>query len=139
MSTTTIRSELTKRLQAWADAQSPVVQISHEGEAFTKPTDGSSFLQAFVLPAITVNPTLSGRQVREVGIFQVNCWVKEGGALQGAGRSDRLAQSIIDLFPIVPKFSVVSVERTPYTSPPILQDGYRVTPVTIQYRLETSY
>lgn len=135
MSTQIIRSELTKRLNTWAEAQVPPVTLSLEGEAFDKPADKSPWLQVFLLPAPTVNPTVDGLNKREIGIFQVNCWVWDDGG--GAGKSDRLVQNVVDLFPIIPKFSDVSVERTPSISRPLGEDGWRVTPISISYRYES--
>lgn len=135
MSISIIRSELTTKLNAWATAQSPVIKLALEGESFVKPVDKASFLEVFILPAATIDTSVDGLNKREIGIFQVNCWTWDNG--QGAGKSDRLAQSIVDLFPIVPKLSVVSVERTPSVSQPIFEDGWRIIPVTIQYRYES--
>jgi hypothetical protein len=48
-----------------------------------------------------------------------------------------IAQGIVDLFPLVPK-GAVSVEKTPSIEKSLLDNsGWYITPVTIEYRLET--
>lgn len=127
-----IRSELETRLKTWADAQSPKIPIAFEGVPFTKPP-GTPFLQAYLMPAVTINPTVDGIRSREVGIFQVNCWVADG---KGSAEAEALARNIINLFPLVPKTGTVSIEKTPSMASPLIDDGWRVVPVTITYRQE---
>lgn len=137
MSLDTIRSVFDTRLVDWADAQVPPITVVIEGEAFDKPIDKQPFLQTFILPALTSNPSVSGEHIREIGIYQVNCWTYDDG--RGTGDSEKLSKEVIRLFPVIPKFSNVSVERTPSISQPIPEDGWRVVPVTIQYRYESEY
>ena len=131
MSNQKIRSELEQKLQAW-NVDHPEVDIVLEGESYIKADN--SFLETFLLPNVTRDVTVDGKRQRYVGIFQINIWVKDN---VGTGPADRLADSLIAYFPIVPKTGRVSVEKTPWAAKPILEDGWRVVPLTIQYRYES--
>ena len=133
MSNSTIRSVLETRLKVWADAQTPIVKIAFEGASFTKPTSGV-FLEPLLLPNITLNNEISGTRKTHLGIFEVKCWGRSG---KGMGAVEQLTNSIINLFPLVPKVAAVSVERTPYAEHASLDDsGWIVVPVLIEYRYE---
>lgn len=127
-----IRSELEGRLKSWADSQLPKIPIAFEGFALNKPSSGL-FLQPFLLPAMTQNPTVDANRTRELGIFHVNCWGLDG---QGLGRVDDLANEIIKLFPVLPKVGTVSIERTPSKHQPMYDSGWVIIPVVVYYRKE---
>lgn len=134
MSNAVIRAELETRLKTWADAQTPKVPIAFENVAFTKPSSGV-YLQAFLLPNSTLNKELSAQRKTHMGLFQVNCWAPSG---KGMGEVEALSQSIVNLFPVLPKSGAVSVEQTPTAAKPLLDEsGWVVVPVTIKYRMET--
>jgi hypothetical protein len=135
MSNSIIRAELETRLKTWADAQSPKIPIAFQNVPFTKPTtSGSVFLECFLIPNVTMNIELSGQRSTLYGIFQVNCWVQQGKGMKAA---ETLAQSVINIFPMLPKTGDVSIEGTPTAEPSLLDDsGWVVVPVTIKYRYE---
>lgn len=129
---TTVRQELETRLLAFANAQIPPLKVAFEDVPFTKPT--TPFLEAIIVPAITINVTVNGNRIRELGVMQVNVWYPEG---QGAGKGEALANKIIAYFPVVPKTGTVSIEQTPYKSRAIMDvSGWRIIPVTLNYRQE---
>lgn len=130
MSNAKIRAELEARLKTWADAQT--IPIAFEGVPFTKPD--VSYLECFLLPGPTLNKTVDGKRKTYIGIFQVNCWFKSG---TGMGVGEKLSQSVIDLFPILPKIGSVSVEQTPSADKALPDNGWEIIPVTIKYRMET--
>lgn len=134
MSNSLIRKELEGRLAAWANAQTPKIPIAFENTPFTKPAAGI-FLEAFLIPAITLDRDTAGKGKRYLGMFQVNCWARSG---RGMAEADSLAVSVINLFPLLPKQGNVSIDSTPYAENSI-QDpaGWVITPVTIKYRYET--
>jgi hypothetical protein len=137
MSNAIIRASFETRLKTWADAQTnPKVYISFQGVPFTKPVDGSTFIECILVPNVTLNPTLDGARKTYYGIFQVNCWAPQGKGMRAV---ETLSQAIVDLFPLVPKTGGVSIEGTPSTRP-ALQDasGWVVVPVTIKYRYEAN-
>ena len=130
-----IRSEIESRLLSWAASQSPAIPVSLEGVAFTKPTVGN-YLEVFFLGSATTNPTIDGTRVRNIGTVQVNCCVPDG---TGSKNVEALAQSIVNLFPVVPKsiMTTVSVEQTPQTSQALINNTFRFIPVRIKYRQES--
>lgn len=135
MSNAIIRASFETKLKAWADAQTPKVPIAFQAAAFTKPTNGSPYLEAFLIPGETLSKELSGKRKTYIGLFQVNCWAQTGA---GMGAAESLAQSVINLFPMVPKIGAVSIECNPSAEHPIPDDsGWVIVPVTIKYRMET--
>ena len=133
---TIIRATFMQALSTYAAAHNPVLTIAREGMSFTKPANNSTFLEAFLVPANTVLPTLAGSRRRFWGDFQVNIWTKEG---IGAGAGEAIAEEISKLFPTVPKnYLPVSVEG-PANIRRSLTDtsGWRVTPLLIPYRMES--
>ena len=131
MSVTMIRSELEQRLSTWANSFNPVITVAWESSPFTLPTD--RYLQPFLIPATTVNPTVDGSRKRYIGIYQVNIYVKSG---KGIKQISELVDSLVNYFPIVPKVGNVSIEQTPYSSTGVTVDGWYVVPVSIPYRME---
>jgi len=129
----TIRSELETRLKALADAQVPPVLIAFEDLSFTKPTD-APFFECVIVPAATVNVTVDGNRIRELGVMQVNVWYPSG---KGAGKGEALANKVIAHFPVVPISGTVVITQTPFKSRAIKDEsGWRIVPVTINYRQE---
>lgn len=136
MSNAVIRAELEARLKAWADSQTPEVKVAWENIHFTKPAEGSLWLEPILVPNDTMNKELSTKRKTYLGIFQINCWAPSG---KGMGQVEKLAQSLIDLFPVLPKTGLVSIEKTPTAEKPLLDNsGWVIVPVTIQYRMETT-
>lgn len=134
MSNSIIRSVFETQLKTWADAQVPKIPIAFEGASFSKPSSGT-FLEPTLLPNVTLNHDLSGLRKTYLGIFEVKCWCQSG---RGMGKVEQLAGSIINLFPMLPKAGVVSVEQTPHAEHTHLDDsGWIVVPVLILYRYET--
>lgn len=134
MSQQTIRAYFETKLSTWAATQSPVLRIAYENAAFT-PTATETYLETFLLPAYTINPYVSGTKIREGGSFQINIVGIEG---KGSKAQSDIALAIRNLFPIVPKDNVVSVEQTPNIMPGIInRDGRWVLPIRISYRLDT--
>jgi hypothetical protein len=109
------------------------VPIAFENVPFVKPLDGV-YLEAFLVPNITLDVAVDGSRQRHLGIFQVNCWAKSG---KGMRQVEKLAQDVIDLFPLLPKVGVVSVDRTPVAESRLMDSaGWVIVPVTIPYRYE---
>jgi hypothetical protein len=134
MSNKIIRAELETRLKTWAGSQPTKIPVAYEGVAFTKPTDGT-YLEAFLLPSDVIDVDVAATRKRYIGIFHINCWARSG---KGMGQVEQLAQSIIELFPVLPKTGLVSIESTPYAEKAILDDsGWLVVPVTVEYRYES--
>lgn len=134
MSQQQIRAYFETKLSTWAAAHSPPLRIAYQNVPFT-PTATESYLECFLLPAYTMNPSVDGLRLREGGIFQINAVVVEG---KGTKAVYDIAQAIVNLFPVVPKDNAVSVEQTPSIARPFLDRNGRLSlPVSINYRLDT--
>ena len=128
-----VRSDLETRLQLWADSQVPKIKIAWEGQAFQKPTSGL-FLQAVVMRAKSRNSTLRGTDYREHGLWQISVWGLDG---RGSSETENIAQDLVNLFPVVPKFASTSIEQVGTISQADIIDGWRVVHVTFPYRKES--
>lgn len=137
MSQSIIRATLMQALSIYATAHSPILTIARENAPFTKPTDGSTFLEAFIIPANTITPNVAADRRRFYGDFQINVWTKEG---IGAGVGETIAEEISQLFPVYPKsYLPVSIEA-PASIKRSISDvsGWRILPLLIPYRLEAT-
>jgi hypothetical protein len=138
MSQALIRSTFLLALDAYAKAHYPVLPIAREGAAFTKPVNFGTFLEAFIIPADTTMPNVDGSRRRFRGDFQVNIWVKDAA---GAQVGELIAEELYKLFPVLPKstYYPVSIEGPASINRAVLDaSGYRVIPVLIPYRMESS-
>jgi hypothetical protein len=121
------------RLKTWATAQS--IPVAWQNTAFTKPA--TQFLEPFLIPVVVNNSNVAGKRATYLGIFQVNCWSPIG---PGMGDVETLAQSVVNLFPLLPKVGGVSIESTPSALDAIKDDSgnWIIVPVRISYRYEAS-
>lgn len=131
MTQKTIRSEVEAKIKAWAAVQSPPIPIAYENVAFTKPD--TTFIELYIIPATTVNQTVSAARKTLAGLIQFNIYTKEG---VGTKKSEELAQTLIDLFPVVPKTGTVSIEQTGSIMNTLYEAQWLVTPVRFRYRQE---
>lgn len=131
-----IRTELESRLLALANSYSPKLPVALEGVKFNKPDPPSPFLECFMAASSTTNVTTDGNRIRQRGVFMVNVWCPDG---KGSGLNERIADAVIAAFPVVPKTGSTSIEQTPDASQAVIDvSGWRITPVTITYRYESS-
>ena len=136
MSQVIIRASLMTALSSYAASCTPPLSIARENTAYNKPADGTTFLEAFLLPANTTVPTVAADRRRFMGTFQVNIWTREG---TGAGPSEAIAEALCQVFTVFPKNQMpVSIEA-PGSVKNTFTDisGYFVTPVMFQYRFES--
>lgn len=131
MTQRTLRNEVETKLRTWAESKSPVIQVAYENVSFTKPT--TTFVEVYISPAATVNPTVNAKRATQYGIIQINIYCKAG---EGTKKSEDLAQELIELFPVIPKSGTVSIEQTGSIMAPLYDAQWRVLPVRFQYRQE---
>ncbi len=86
-----------------------------------------------IIPATTVNQTVSAARKTLTGLIQFNIYTKEG---VGTKKSEELAQALLDLFPVVPKTGTVSIEQTGSIMNTLYEAQWLVTPVRFRYRQE---
>jgi hypothetical protein len=131
MSQYTIRQEIESKLKSWADSQYPKLPIAFENVSFEKPT--SDWLELVFMPSVTINPTVAASRATLYGMFQINIYTKQD---TGTKRSEQLAESIIKLFPVVPKTGTVSIEQTGSVMNPLYDSQWRILPLRFRYRQE---
>ena len=107
------------------------IPVAYENVTFVKPS--TTFIELYIIPATTVNPTVAAKRATLYGMIQFNIYCKSG---EGSKKSEDLAQEIIDLFPVVPKVGTVSIEQTGSIMNPLYDSQWRVLPVRIRYRQE---
>lgn len=130
MSNTTIRNILENKLKSWAVSNN-INNIAYEGVAFEKPT--TTWIEAKIDHAATINPTVDAIRKTYFGILQININVKDGN---GTRVIETLADSLIQEFAVLPKLGNLSIERTPYVGSSWVDAQWRVLPVRINYRYE---
>ena len=129
MTQRTLRKEIEDKVASWAATKS--IPIAYENVTFVKPT--TTFIELYIIPATTVNPTVNAKRTTLYGMIQFNIYCKSG---EGSKKSEDLAQELIDLFPVVPKIGTVSIEQTGSIMNPLYDSQWRVLPVRISYRQE---
>lgn len=135
MSQALARKILMQTLAAYASAHAPVLSISRENTSFTKPVDGATFLEVFIIPADTTTPNISADRRRFRGSVQINIWTKQG---IGAGTAEGIAEEISQLFKVFPKTLLPLSIEAPATIKKSNEDisQWWVTPVSLTYRLD---
>lgn len=137
MSTEAVRSILETRLSVWAAGRSEPLRVAWENAAF-KPSQGETYLRAFLLPAQTLSEDLQGAHRGYVGIFQVSI-VRPVGT--GRGPALGIAAELNQLFPVNGRYTsgAVTVQIiTPASAGPGIQEPESfAAPVSLQYRADT--
>jgi hypothetical protein len=128
----TLRTEIETRLKVWADAQSPVIPIAYQNVKFNKPLSGS-YLEVVLLGHHGKSSGLSASGVTRTGIFQINCY---SSLNTGMAQVETLAESVVSLFPVVPKTGTVSIEAPLSWSGSYVEDTFVCVPVRARYRIE---
>lgn len=135
MSLRQIRLTLESRLKAWAETQTPAMQLAGENFSFAKPVDGSMFLEMFLIPNVTSSRDTSTARKTYLGLFQVNVWCRKD---QGMGKLEDVADKLGSLFPHALKIGGLTITNPPSVERPIPDDtGWLILPVLIQYRYDT--
>ena len=129
MTQRTLRKEIEDKVASWAISKN--IKIAYENVPFTKPD--STFVELYIIPATTVNPTVDAKRATQYGVIQFNIYCKAG---EGTKKSEDLAQELIQLFPVVPKSGTVSIEQTGSIMAPLYDAQWRVLPVRFRYRQE---
>lgn len=127
------RSEIETRLNDWAKAQTPPIPVAFQNVKFTKPTTGP-YLEIIMLADNNINPNVSADSVRTIGMFQINCYAPVG---TGMAQVESLANSVVGLYPVLPKTGTVSIEAPLNTNGSYVEDTFVCIPVRARYRIES--
>jgi hypothetical protein len=82
----------------------------------------------------STNRDVSAAGTRTYGMFQMNCYAP---ANKGMAQVEALAQSMVDLFPVLPKTGTVSIEAPLNTAGSYVDDNFVCVPVRARYRIES--
>lgn len=135
MSLRQIRLTLESRLKAWADSQAPALKVAGENFSFTKPVDGSMFLEIFFIPNVTLSRETSAAKKTYLGLFQINVWCRKD---QGMGKLEDVADKLATMFPHALKLGRLTITDAPSVERPFPDDsGWVILPVLIKYRYDT--
>lgn len=128
----TIRSEIESRLGTWASAQTPKIPVALENVDFTKPITGG-YVEVVMLDSAVKNRGVAATGQRITGMFQINVFMPLGS---GMGAIDALADTIVDLYPVLPKIGTVSIEQPLSGSSAFIVEDFMCLPLTGRYRVE---
>ena len=138
MSDKLIRAAFESRLYAWANAREPKLPIAFEDVAFTPPSDGSAYLQVYLLPSNTDSADLEGAHVLYQGVFQISIVTAAGN---GRGAASAIADELRALFPnnlsITQDGLPVFVMTPLSTAAAIAGDTTTALPTSFRYRADT--
>jgi hypothetical protein len=138
MSDRLIRAAFESRLNTWANERNPKLPIAFEDVAFTPPTDGGTYLQAFLLPARTDSQDLEGVHTAFFGVFQVSIVTAAGN---GRGAASAIADELRTVFPnnldLTQGGLTVYVRSPLSTASAIAGDTTTTMPTSFQYRADT--
>lgn len=132
MGISSLRIEVENKIKTWANSKNPVIPISYESVPFTKPD--TTWIEVFIIPAMTDNTTLSTQRKTLKGIIQINLYTKDG---VGTKLSETLAEEIINILPATTKSSNLSIEKTGYIMSSLKDAQWKVTPIRFEYRQES--
>lgn len=127
-----VRTDIEGKLALFASTQSPPIPIAYENVKFMKPTDGK-YLEIKFLDSYTDNRELSAKAIRQTGKFQVNCYCPLGAGMRDL---EDLADSIIAIYPVIPKLGTVSIESPLDSTRALIIDTSMCIVVTGSYRAE---
>ncbi len=128
----TIRSEIESKLAGFANTQIPPIPVALENRKFTKPTTGYYF-EVVLLDSLPMNANLGALSTRLWGKFQINLYGPLGG---GTGEIETLAHQVVNLYPVIPKIGIVSIEKPLNAGQGIVVDNFYCVPITGSYRVE---
>lgn len=130
-----IRSELESRLDQFASVQNPPIPVAVEGRSFTKPTSGS-YLEIVLLRKAAVNRNLAAIDQTITGKAQINVYMMiQAGS--GMGQIETLVEKVKNLYPVIPKTGIVSIEKPCDQGDSYIVDNFTCIPLTVCYRVET--
>ena len=136
MSNKLCRQAIETQLATWAAARSTPLPVAWENVPFTQPP--GTYLRAFLLPANTIGPDLSGAARAYTGIYQISVVCPING---GAGIAEGIADEIATLFPLDALLAVTGLTLqviTPVTAAKgATDDDHYVVPTSFTYRAYT--
>lgn len=136
MSDKAIRKALEGTLKLLCESIVPKIPISYQNVTFT-PKLGVPYVQCFVLPAKTLDPSIGASHVRKVGIFQVSAYFPVN---EGSSKIEAFKESVENIFyrgkSIKQDNLWVVIDSTPSCTTSSVQNGWYIMFISIDYRME---
>lgn len=130
-----VRRAFEATLKTWADAQP--LSVAWENRAFT-PTNGTTYLRAFLLPIATASDDLGRVHRRYEGIFQVSICLPLG---TGPGAGEAIVSALSTLFTpstVITQSGLRIFVMQPLSPAPAIPEPDRyVIPCSLTYRADT--
>ena len=126
-----IRSELETKLVLFAASASPPIPVARENLKFIQPSTGF-YLTFHMLGDSNKNRNISASS-RITGRFQITCYGELG---VGLGALESLADRIVNIYPVLPKIGIVSIEEALNVGQSLIEDNFVCIPITGKYRVE---
>ncbi len=130
-----IRKAIETTLNTWAGTQS--LSVAWENRAFT-PTNGTTYLRAFMLPIATLSQDLGREHRRYGGVFQVSVCLPIG---TGPGSGEAIVSALATLFdpatPLTEGGVTIYILEPVSAAPAILEPDRYVIPCSLTYRADT--
>lgn len=138
MSHKKVRAIYEARLATWAAARSPVLRVAFQNQPFV-PATGTTYLQAFMLPADTANQVLDGSHRAYTGVFQVSVVAPiNTGPGAAEGIADELAALFVNFARLSSSgFSVIQTTPARVGQAIATADSFLI-PVSFEYRADTT-
>lgn len=121
-----VRSEIETRLNTLG------LPVAYENATFTKPTN-APWLSVKILDRVRQNKNVGADGYREYGSFFIHVYAPIG---KGMKQAETIVDSVINLFPVIPKTGGLSFEKPLNSSTALVEEGYICVPLTGTYRLE---
>jgi hypothetical protein len=132
-----VRIALESRLSAWAAARSTPLTVTWENVP-ADPAQGTTYLRAFLLPALTRSEDLAGAHRAFAGVFQVSIVAP---IATGPGAAVGIADEIAAHFPLNGRYTsgsvTVQIVQPASIAPALVEPDAYVVPVSIAYRADT--
>jgi hypothetical protein len=126
-----IRSELEAPLVQYGIQKN--IPVALENKKFTKPSTGS-YLEILLLSTHSINRDVAAKGVRTYGKAQINVYSELG---TGMGLLESLADEVKNLYPVIPKLGIVSIEKPCDEGDTYVSGNFMCLPITVSYRVET--
>lgn len=127
---TTVRIEVESKLAAYAASKN--IPVAYENVEFSQPEIGG-WLELHFIGDDSIVRGLDASGRTDIGMFQISVYVPEG---EGMGGVSALAREIANLYPMIPKVGLTSIEAPAKIGSGIIVEKYVCVPITLRYRAE---
>lgn len=136
MSDSILRQLLETAIKDVCDTNVPKVPCVFQNTVYN-PKVGYPYVQCFILPAKTLDPSIGDRHSRKLGIFQISCFFNVG---EGSSKIESFKDRVENYFYRGRAFTKnsewVYIDSTPSSTSAFVQNGWYVLHISVDYRME---